>query len=64
MAQIVDSSVTRMPRRDVPPDVYFGDADDDEMMIVQTVVIEGANPDGSKIRHHVSWASRERDKVD
>lgn len=59
MAEIVNSYVEVLPRRLVPPDVYFGNADPDDRMVVETVVIQWVNPFGTTCQKHVSWAYNE-----
>lgn len=46
MARIVESFTKTMTRNDVPPDVYFGDAKPEAMVVLETVIVESTGPDG------------------
>lgn len=46
MATIVESFTKTIIRDDVPPDVYFGDAEPDAMIVLETVIVQSTGPDG------------------
>lgn len=55
MAQIIGNYITTVFRCNIPPDVYFGNADEDELMVIQTVVIQWVSPTGKTFEKHIHW---------
>lgn len=58
MAQIVEQSAMIMKRKFVPSDAYFGDADPEEDMVVQTILVEWQGARKQTFQRHFSWATK------